>query len=115
MPEVEDSEEEVDDSIKDQIDCYRDRMRICGPDCVAWVTHPPENKGKLSFTQMHCLMLSTAERTARHVTLMAMVLGDIYKKNKTATADQQRKDAMGDNTKGGPFSDPFPITPKVQP
>lgn len=109
------SEEEVDNSIKDAVDCFRDRGRICGPDCVAWVTHPPDDKGRLSFTQRHCLELSSLERSARHTTIIAATLAEMYKKSKTASADQQRKENMGDIPKGGPFSDPFPVAPKMKP
>ena len=104
--------EEVDDSIKEQIDCYRDAKRICGPDCVAWVTNPPKNKGGLAFTQHHCLLLSAAERTARHVTGIAAALASIHTKAKTDAQDRERKDAMNPPS-GGPFSDPFP-SPKVK-
>ncbi len=110
-----DSEEEVDSSIKEQVDCFRDRNRICGPDCVAWVTHPPEDKGRLTFTQRHCLELSCLERSARHTTILASTLAEMFKKSRTAAADQQRKDSVGDASKGGPFADPFPLSPKVNP
>jgi hypothetical protein len=109
------AEEEVDGSIEESVSCFRAESRICGPDCVAWVTHPPEDKGRLSFTQRHCLDLSSRERTARHITIIAATLAEFFKMNKTAAADRQRKEAMGDAPKGGPFGDPFPLTPKVNP
>ena len=110
--EPEEAEEEVDGSVKEQIDCYRDASRICGPDCVAWVTNPPVNKGGLTFTQYHCLLLSTAERMARHVTGIAAALANIHTKAKTDAQDRERKDAMSP-VSGGPFSDPFP-SPKAK-
>ena len=112
--EVDEREEEVDTGIQDAVDCFRDRGRICGPDCVAWVTYPSQDKGRLSSTQRHCLELSSLERSARHTTIIAATLADMYKKSRTAVADQQRKDSMGDTPKGGPFSDPFPVAPKMK-
>ncbi len=103
----EEETEEVDNSIHEQIDCYRDKNRICGPDCVAWVTDPPANKGSLSFTQEHCLLISAAERTARHVTGIAAALHHMHNKAKTDNEDRQRNEAMG------PFASPFPSKAKV--
>jgi hypothetical protein len=104
-------EVEVDASIKEQIDCFLNSGRICGPDCVSWVTNPVQDKSRLTFTQRHCLLLSSLERLSRHITIMAGTLADIHSKSRTEAADRQRKEAMG-NVPKGPFADPFPLSGK---
>lgn len=99
-------------SVEEKLYCYRDKDRICGPECTAWITNPPTDKGPLEYTQRHCLILSSAERTARHVTIIAATLAESEKREKVAEQDRQRLQAAGPT--GGPFgTNPFPVGRKT--
>lgn len=91
---MDDETETEDVPVVDQLYCYRDKDRVCGPECTAWITHPRDDKSPLEGVQRHCAVLSSAERTARHVTGIAYILGNADKKAKIAAQDKQRAEAL---------------------
>lgn len=106
------TEEQVP-QLTEELYCYRDASRLCGPECTAWVSNPVEDvKGRQTFIQRHCLLLSSTERMARHVVILAGVVAELSVRLKVDAQDKKRAEAMGG---GGPFANPFPINPKDKP
>jgi hypothetical protein len=92
--------------------CVFDKERECGAECMAYVTHPREARDDLTMAQRHCVVLSSVEKLARHSTVIAKVMADKIKFDKTKKQDEQRESSLGD----GPFaSSPFPLPKKDQP
>jgi hypothetical protein len=73
----------------DTLLCYRDSARVCGPDCMAYIT-PPNGPDYQGQQWAHCLMLVTAHRTGKHLVLLADAVGQQVKKSVTALADAAR-------------------------
>ena len=55
--------------------CYQDQYRVCGPDCMAYLAQVPAGTTYTGEQWAHCLVLVTQERSARHLVVIADVLG----------------------------------------
>jgi hypothetical protein len=73
---------------------------------MAWITHPQGCGPELNEQQSHCMLLTGAERVARHITIIASLLSDGEKKRRIAEADKQREKSMP--VVGTPMQSPFP-------
>lgn len=75
----------------DSLFCFLDNKRVCGPDCMSFVTFPKRGKdSELSDTQAHCELILSTERVGRHIAIIASVLVDGQRKQKTKELDEQR-------------------------
>lgn len=101
-----------DDAELSKLFCFINEVRVCGPDCMAYTTHPVRSKAgssALSPEQGHCVLLLEADRIGRNSTVLTKTVIDATKAIKL-----QRQDAQRDaNTPkpAGPFSapiNPFP-------
>ena len=86
--------------------CFLDDTRECGAACMSWITHPQGCGPELNEVQSHCMLLTAAERTSRHITIIASLLSDSEKKRRTAEADKQREKSMP--VSATPYKSPFP-------
>jgi hypothetical protein len=78
----------------DALFCFLNPKRVCGPDCVSFVTYPKRGKdSELNDTQAHCELILAAERASRHVAIIASMMADGQKKQKTKELDEQRSKA----------------------
>lgn len=112
LPEdTEELPEEVDKTGLEQMMCFMDAERICGPDCMAFLTFPRRaNSSELSEMQSHCTFLSSADRIGRNITILAAALHATSIRNKTKDMDDKREHAKGTATQQGPFAQP-PASP----
>lgn len=78
--------------------CFLTADRVCGPDCMAFVTNPTASqKSELSEQQQHCSLLVSAERVGRHLPIIASILNAACttleareKRSKIEDADRRR-------------------------
>lgn len=68
--------------------CFVAPDRMCGPDCMAYLSR--EADVPIDPQQRHCLILVSAERLARHVSIGVKVASDIMSLMKTSDADRRR-------------------------
>lgn len=94
--------------------CFMDSERVCGADCMAFITFPrASNSSELSEFQTHCSLLSAADRLGRNVTIVAAELVARNKRDKINRIDDDRKDKAAQPVSTGPFAaqpntSPFP-------
>jgi len=110
--DTEELPKEVDKTGLEQMMCFMDAERICGPDCMAFLTFPRRaNSSELSEMQSHCTFLSSADRIGRNITILASALHDTARRAKTKDMDAEREKAKGPPaTQLGPFATP-PTSP----
>lgn len=71
------------------LNCFQDRARVCGPDCMAFITPPPtEDYRGQQWAQ--CLLLVNSHRTGKHLVVLADSVGRHLQKTSQALADQAR-------------------------
>jgi len=84
--------------------CFFDDGRVCGPACMAFVTHPKVAAGsELSKQQAKCVLMHSAERLGRNLVVLTGAIAGLVK-------DQQRKDAdtkRQQQVVSSPFTSPF--------
>lgn len=102
---IEDDAEDRPEGL-DKMDCFLDIGRLCGPNCMAYITYPRGDPKELSEYQSHCALLLFGERIARHVTVLASTVVETTRKKRTASQDAQRAQSMGvpDAAAQSPFS-----------
>ena len=64
----EDQQEE--DPGKGQLFCFFNETRPCGPDCMAYLTVPPQGKTYLGVQWAQCHILVNVDRAGRHLTVL---------------------------------------------
>lgn len=69
--------------------CFKDKMRVCGPDCMAYTT-PPPHPDYTDQQWARCILLVNSHRTGKHLTVIAAALGEQNQKAKTVQADLLR-------------------------
>lgn len=69
--------------------CFKDRNRICGPACMAYIT-PPVGPDYAHQQWANCLLLVSAHRTGKHLVILADAINKQAQKAATALADQVR-------------------------
>lgn len=78
----------------DELYCFFDRERMCGPDCMAYKTVPDDNV-QLDSSQVHCVLISSAERAGRSLNIIGSILNDISKRQKRKDDDHERARNIG--------------------
>lgn len=73
----------TDDINASNMTCYLDERRVCGPDCMSWLTVPMPHE-YLNQKQSHCLQLANQTATAaacgavvRHLPLLIEQVSDL--------------------------------------
>jgi hypothetical protein len=64
--------------------------RQCGPDCMAYLSKPPDSP--LDLQQRHCVVLVGVERLSRHAVIGVKVISDLVSLVKTIDQDRKRTD-----------------------
>ncbi len=92
----------------EQLYCFLNAQRVCGADCMAFVTYPREStKSELQGLQPHCAFINNADRVGRNVVIMASSLVERQKQQKLAQIDAQREaNTPRASAAPGPFAQP---------
>jgi len=69
--------------------CFLNNQRSCGPDCMAF-TDPPEGDDYRGKQWANCMLLVSAHRGGKHLTILASQGAELVKQNKKTSADAQR-------------------------
>lgn len=51
--------------------CFKDQTRVCGPECMAYLTTPPTGGRYTGQQWARCLVLVNSEKSAYHLTILA--------------------------------------------
>ena len=70
--------------------CFINQERICGPDCMAYLTAAPEGKAYMGENWAHCMILINLDRTGRHLTILANTNSSLFSLKRNEVADGQR-------------------------
>ena len=70
--------------------CFKDQQRICGPDCMAYLTHPPTSPYYEGEMWAHCHVLVNHDRIGRHLVIVANTLGRLGSQSARSHAEAQR-------------------------
>jgi len=79
-----------DDHEKNGLCCFLDGARQCGPDCMAFTTLRPEGQDYVGHQWANCLLLVSAHRGAKHLTILAQVTDGLLRKTRVQAADEAR-------------------------
>lgn len=83
------SDEPNQQRVEDQLFCFMDQHRVCGPDCMSFKVISDGNVN-LDGGQQHCVLLSAIERTGRSLNIIGGLLNDHIKFVKNKEADRAR-------------------------
>jgi len=88
--------------------CFLDKERGCGPDCMAFTVNTPGPEYNEPWG--HCLYLSSLFRIGKHIVILAQQGESLIKIKQYAVADSVRAG-------NAPYVPPFqpPVTKKVDP
>jgi len=91
VPEdLEPTTEAVDDAVpQPMVYCFIRDERVCGPDCIAFMSRPADST-HLDPQQRNCLVLVSGERLARHAAIGVKIAGDMLTFMKVSDADNKR-------------------------
>jgi hypothetical protein len=78
-----------DDDSRNGLMCFLDQTRECGAGCMAYLTTPPEGTDYLGQWS-NCMLLVSAHRGAKHLTILAQVTDGFLQKQRAQAADQAR-------------------------
>lgn len=75
--------------------CFLNADRVCTADCMAYSTAPRvAASSELNAEQSHCVLLASAERVGRNVTVVASLLADKERKSAARVADERRQSEL---------------------
>ncbi len=78
---------------RDELYCFVSD-RLCGADCVAYLTEPPKGEDYAAGEPWtHCLLLVNAQRVGKHLVVLASQGRDLLKHNHVKSADDARAKA----------------------
>lgn len=77
---------EEESAMEAKMFCYRDAIRVCGPDCMAYLPQVPDGKAYTGENWAHCKMLVASDQVGRHVVIIA----DLLSKMRATQATQER-------------------------
>lgn len=60
--------------------CFKDANRACGPDCMAFLHPPPQDKEYQNQQWARCSILVSEHRTSKHLVIIASELTKISRK-----------------------------------
>lgn len=72
----------IDDKPENGLICFLDKDRQCGPDCMSW-THLPADQGIFNPQQNHCALLVNAERSGKHLVVLAKIFHDLLRTSRS--------------------------------
>jgi hypothetical protein len=76
--------------------CYRDPIRVCGPDCMAYLAQVPEGEAYKGEQWAHCHVLVNQDRLGRHVVVLVSLLSkDVSLRSKAQAAAVREQKAPG--------------------
>jgi hypothetical protein len=70
--------------------CYRDPIRVCGPDCMAYLPQVPEGETYKGEQWAQCMVLVNQDRLARHAVILVSLLNKDVSLRSKAQADAVR-------------------------
>lgn len=70
--------------------CFLDQARICGPDCMSFLTKPPEGPAYLGETWAKCHLLVNVDRVGRHLVVLADIQNRVFRMREKEAADTAR-------------------------
>lgn len=70
--------------------CFMNQDRICGADCMAFLPQVPEGTAYTGEQWAHCHLLVNADRTGRHLVVLAAVGSKIAGLQRKADAEATR-------------------------
>lgn len=70
--------------------CWLDQHRLCGPDCAAFLTKPPDGVAYQGEGWARCLLLVNADRVGRHLVIITQITDRLERQRRTEVADQKR-------------------------
>jgi hypothetical protein len=73
----------------DRLVCFKDKTRVCGPDCMAYITRPTGDDYR-DQQWANCLLLVNSHRTGKHLVILADAVSKQAQKAATALADAAR-------------------------
>lgn len=79
--------------------CFFNQDRVCGPDCMAYLSSPPSGKAYVGENWSHCHLLVNIDRTGRHLALIHQEISTLNIDMKKRQADATRP--MPPSPKGG--------------
>jgi hypothetical protein len=71
--------DKIDDDPRNGLVCFMQMDRPCGPDCMAFSSSPPEGRDYFNQQWAHCSLLVNAHRVGKHVSILAVMLGEVKK------------------------------------
>lgn len=77
MPNMQEEEDAEENIPHQRLYCYKDNSRVCGPDCMAYLTNPPTDRDYINQAWSRCLLLVSSHRTGKHLTIIAASLGKV--------------------------------------
>lgn len=78
-------EKEIDEDLDQKTSgngliCFKDITRLCGPDCMAYLSAPPQGKTYMGAQWANCLLLVNSERVGRHLTVLTQTVSEYIRK-----------------------------------
>jgi hypothetical protein len=67
----------IDDKPGNGLVCFKNMDRPCGPDCMAYLTHPPTDKDYTGKQWANCKLLVDGHKVAKHLTLLTTEMRQI--------------------------------------
>lgn len=61
------------EAIKPRLHCFNNVDRVCGPDCMAFLTTPPRGQDYVEKAWAHCHVLVTQHQMGKHLVILANV------------------------------------------
>jgi hypothetical protein len=61
--------------------CFITPDRVCGPDCMAYVTNKPSQSDYKDQAWPHCLVLLNLHRTGKHLVILAETASKLLQKH----------------------------------
>jgi len=87
----------------EQLYCFLGSERVCGADCMGFITFPKRSESsELSELQSHCGLLQNIDRAGRNLVILAGTLVSNSKASKRDKQDAAREAGMG--TPATPYS-----------
>ncbi len=86
--------------------CFLDRERPCGPECLAYVTHPKLAKSSdLTQQQAHCAIINNFERVGRGTIMVGQAVAEVASSARSLLTRGKTVDA--DKARTGQFDEPL--------
>lgn len=71
----------MEDPPANNLACFQDQARICGPDCMAYLNPVPTGDDYVGQQWSRCLLLVNAHRAGKHLVIIASDLNKVLRGN----------------------------------